>query len=346
MNIPIKLTQMTKGSGCGCKIAPALLHDILSNVSVAVPNKKLIAGFETKDDAAVYELDADHYIISTVDFFTPVVDDAFQFGRIAAANAISDVYAMGGNPILAISILGFPSEKLEKSVVTQILEGGKSICEEAGITIAGGHTIENPEPFFGLSVTGIVKARNLKRNVGAKCGDKIYITKPLGIGILNTAIKRDIAQPEHIVSHIENMSNLNTAGRMLGEKLYVHAMTDITGFGILGHLIEMLDDHQISAMINFKDIPIYSFIDEYLKQNCLPDNTYRNWNSYESKVEGISSMKAFQILNDPQTNGGLMLAIAETSTSDFETDMIANGFYFKEIGAFVEKRDKYITIVE
>lgn len=332
-----RLTQMTKGSGCGCKIAPALLDQILKLTNNQPKYQNLIAGFETKDDAAIYALDADNYIISTVDFFTPVVDDPFQFGRVAAANAISDIYAMGGKPLMANAVLGFPSDKLNNEIVSQILNGGIQVCNEAGIPLAGGHSIENPEPFFGLSVTGAVKAQHLKKNVGAKNGDILFITKPLGIGIMNTAIKRALASDEHLLEHIANMSKLNSEGHLFGELPYIHAMTDITGFSLLGHLVEMTEGSGVSAKINSSEVPIYSFLDRYLKQNCLPDNTYRNWNSFEKKVHGLNDMKMFQILNDPQTNGGLMVSIDRAFVNDFEKFTKSQQITCYQIGSIIQE---------
>ncbi|MBI3234231.1 MAG: selenide, water dikinase SelD [Bacteroidetes bacterium] len=332
-----RLTQMTKGSGCGCKIAPALLDQILKLTNRQPQFDKLIAGFETKDDAAIYAFDSENYMISTVDFFTPVVDDPFQFGRVAAANAISDIYAMGGKPLMANAVLGFPSEKLSNEIISQILNGGIEVCNEAGIPLAGGHSIENPEPFFGLSVTGMVKSNHLKKNIGAKKGDILYITKPLGIGVMNTAIKRALASEAHITEHIVNMSKLNKEGFLFGTLPYIHAMTDITGFSLLGHLIEMTEGSGVSAQVYAGEVPMYDFIDEYLKQNCLPDNTYRNWNSYEKKVNGLNEMKMFQILNDPQTNGGLMVSVDSNFETEFNQIVQQQNISCFRIGKIIEE---------
>ncbi len=239
MSEPVKLTQYSHGAGCGCKISPKVLDEILKT-SVAFPdNDKLLVGNHSRDDAAVYDLGNGTAIISTTDFFMPIVDDPFEFGRIAAANSISDVYAMGGKPLMAIAVLGWPVNKLPADVAQKVVEGGRSICLEAGIPLAGGHSIDSPEPIFGLAVTGILPIESLKQNNTAKEGDLLFLTKPLGVGILSTAQKRGLLNEELLAVIVKQMTTLNKTGEELGKIKGVHAMTDVTGFGFLGHLIEM-----------------------------------------------------------------------------------------------------------
>lgn len=258
----ISLTQHSHGAGCGCKIAPAVLEQILKS-STQIPAEKLIVGNSTKDDAAVYELDKDNYLISTTDFFTPIVDDAFDFGRIAAANAISDVYAMGGTPIMAIAILGWPVNKLPVELAQKAIEGMRSICAESNIPLAGGHSIDSTEPILGLSVNGIVTPKNLKRNNTAQAGDLIYITKKLGVGILATAEKRAMLEEMHKGVAVKQMTQLNKFGSIAGKLPYVNAMTDVTGFGLLGHLIEMAEGSNLSAEINYTHVPLIENLSTY-----------------------------------------------------------------------------------
>jgi selenide,water dikinase len=310
MQEEIKLTQFSKGGGCGCKIAPSVLQQMLAT-QTAPSFANLLVGFESSDDAAVYQINEETAIISTTDFFVPIVDDPFQFGRIAAANAISDVYAMGGKPLMAIAILGWPIDKLSTEAAQKVLEGGRSICAEAGIPLAGGHTIDSADPIFGLAVTGIVHPKKIKKNNTAQEGDSLFLTKPIGVGILATALKRGLLKDEHYQVLLQQMTMLNKTGEELGALDEVHAMTDVTGFGLLGHLIEMAEGSGISVELNYSAIKKVDGVDEYLKQRTIPDATFRNWNSYSSKVDfmpGVDVMEAFNLLPDPQTNGGLLIA--------------------------------------
>lgn len=310
---PIKLTQFSHGAGCGCKIAPAVLDKILKSNTITSGYPSLLVGNGTKDDAAVYDLGNGKALISTTDFFTPIVDDAFAFGRIAGANAISDVYAMGGKPMMAIAILGWPVDKIAPEIAQQVLEGAREICEEAGIPLAGGHSIDTPEPIFGLSVNGLVSISNLKQNNQAKAGDLLFLTKPIGVGILATAQKRDLLAESHLNLLLQQLGTLNKAGAMLGELSGVHAMTDVTGFGLLGHLIEMAEGSSLHASLYYGSVPILEAARTYMAQRIVPDATFRNWNGYSSKVgfaPGINVMEAFTLLPDPQTNGGLLIAVA------------------------------------
>ena len=310
----IKLTQYSHGSGCGCKVAPAVLEEILQNSGQSFLSEKLLVGNETKDDAAVYDMGNGTALISTVDFFMPVVDDAFDFGRIAAANSISDVYAMGGKPLMAIAILGWPVEKIPADIAQKVVEGGRSICAEAGIPLAGGHSIDSPEPIFGLAVTGIVPKENLKQNNTAEEGDYLFLTKPLGVGILATAQKRGLLKEEHLPALISQLTALNKVGEELGKIKGVTAMTDVTGFGLLGHLMEMAEGSGLSAEIYYDKLPVAVGVREYIAQRIFPDATTRNWSSYSDKVKfekGVNVMEAFTLLPDPQTNGGLLVSVKE-----------------------------------
>ncbi|MBL7722960.1 MAG: selenide, water dikinase SelD [Chitinophagaceae bacterium] len=323
---PIKLTQYSHGAGCGCKIAPKVLDEILKS-SLVLPDKlpagkagnKLLVGNHSKDDAAVYDMGNGTALISTTDFFMPIVDDAFDFGRIAAANSISDVYAMGGKPLMAIAILGWPVEKLPVELAQKLIEGGRAICTEAGIPLAGGHSIDSQEPIFGLAVTGIVPIDNLKKNNTAQEGNYLFLTKPLGVGILSTAQKRGLLKDEHLPQMIEQMAALNKAGEELGRIKGVTAMTDVTGFGLLGHLIELTKGSGLSAEIWYDKLPIAAGVKEYIGQRIFPDATTRNWSSYSDKVKfekGVNVMEAFTLLPDPQTNGGLLLSVKEESIGE------------------------------
>lgn len=302
-----KLTQYSHAAGCGCKMAPADLEKILSERSDA-NFTHLLVGNHSNDDAAVWDLGNGNAVINTVDFFMPIVNDAFDFGRIASANAISDVYAMGGTPLFANAMLGWPMKDLPLELASEVMNGARAICKAAGIPLAGGHSIDSKEPLFGLSVTGNVAVRNLKRNNTPNAGNLLFLTKPLGIGIMGTAIKRGYASEEHAAAAVEVMCTLNKAGAELGKLSAVTALTDVTGFGFLNHLIEMCGS-EFSAEIFWKDIPRFPFLKEYLLQNSFPDGTYRNWNACEHKVTGVSDPDIFHVLNDPQTSGGLLVAV-------------------------------------
>lgn len=348
MTEPIRLTQYSKGGGCGCKVAPAVLEQIvMTNATSLFPS--LLVGNETADDAAVYQLNDTEAIISTTDFFLPIVDDAFDFGRVAAANAISDVYAMGGTPLMAIAILGFPVDKLPVEVAQQILSGGRSICEEAGIPLAGGHTIDSADPIFGLAVTGRAAVNHLKRNIGAEAGDLLFLTKPIGTGLLSTALKRGLLQEGHYNVLIQQLTTINKIGEALGQIKGVHAMTDVTGFGLLGHALEMAEGSGVSLALHYNAIPKMEGMDEYLKQRTIPDATYRNWNSYNSKVQfekGVNVMEAFTVLPDPQTNGGILMAVSPDARAEVEALLSTHGLdaHLQPIGQCIEKGEKAISV--
>lgn len=318
-NPTIRLTQFSEGSGCGCKIAPVVLDSILANrKSVDLVDSQLLVGNSSKDDAAVYQVSETIAMINTVDFFTPIVDDAYDFGRIAAANALSDVYAMGGKPLFANAILSWPVEKIDPLLAGEVLEGGREMCHLAGIPLAGGHSIAAKDPIFGLSVNGIIHPSNIKTNKGAKEGDLIYITKPLGIGVLATALKRDKIKQDDYANMILYATQINSIGKDFGLLDYVHAMTDVTGFGLLGHLVEMAEGAGLTAVIQGSSLPLIDGISDYISQFVFPDNTYRNWNAYSGKSEGIVGMELVKFC-DPQTNGGLMVAVKPKSQKAFES---------------------------
>lgn len=347
---PVKLTRFSHGAGCGCKIAPAVLEKIIHSDIPASFNPALLVGNASKDDAAVYDLGNGQALISTTDFFTPIVDDAFAFGRIAGANAISDVYAMGGKPLLAIAILGWPVEKLPAELAQQVLEGARQVCAEAGIPLAGGHSIDIPEPVFGLAVNGLVNTEHLKQNNTAEAGDQLLLTKPLGVGILSTAQKREVLKEEHLQPFLQQLATLNKVGEALGKIKGVHAMTDVTGFGLMGHLIEMAEGSALSAELKYDAVPVLSTAKEYLPQRIVPDATYRNWNGYSSKVgfgAGVNVMEAFTILPDPQTNGGLLVAVAPETLQEvrevLQEYQLAD--FTQPIGVMTARGEKVVTVI-
>ncbi|MCC6202381.1 MAG: selenide, water dikinase SelD [Gammaproteobacteria bacterium] len=312
----ICLTEYSHGAGCGCKIAPALLDVILKSNLPPVADARLLVGTQSRDDAAVYDLGNGTAIISTTDFFMPIVDDPFTFGRIAATNAISDVYAMGGRPLLAVAIFGWPIDKLDTEVGRTVVEGGRRAAQDAGIMIAGGHSIDAPEPIFGLAVTGIVAIDHLKQNSTARPGDLLYLTKPLGIGILTTAQKRKILKPEHERIAPELMCQLNRIGEACGALRGVSAMTDVTGFGLLGHLLEVCEGSDVRAEIEFARVPVLPEVPQYLAQGSVPGGTERNFASYGHLVDVLSDAQR-QLLCDPQTSGGLLVCVAPEGEAGF-----------------------------
>jgi len=341
----IKLTQYSHGAGCGCKIAPAVLNKILHTNAVSTKQyPSLLVGNDTRDDAAVLNIGNGECIISTTDFFMPIVDDAFDFGRIASANSISDVYAMGGTPLMAIAILGWPINALPAEVAARVIEGSRAICAEAGIPLAGGHSIDCPEPVFGLAVTGRVHVKNLKKNSGAFSGNKLYLTKPLGVGILSTAQKKNIIKSHDAMVARDYMVQLNKLGEKLGKLEYVTALTDVTGFGLLGHLSEMCEGANLSAEIDFKKIPVIPEALYYLKQNAVPGGTNRNWTSYGHKISAITEFQQ-NILADPQTNGGLLIAVEKSEENMFKSFLKTEGFELESIGEMIDKIEKNIVVM-
>jgi selenide,water dikinase len=341
----VKLTQYSHGAGCGCKISPSILEKILAGNITLSGNKNLLIGNSSKDDAAVYDLENGTALISTTDFFTPIVDDAFDFGRIASANAISDVYAMGGRPILAIAILGWPVNVISPAIAQKVIEGSRSICKDAGIPLAGGHSIDSIEPIFGLAVNGLVAIENIKQNNLAKERDLLFLTKPLGVGILTTAEKKEVLQEKDKGVAARQMMQLNKVGELLGSIRGVSAMTDVTGFGLLGHLIEMTEASGLSAIIDFKNIPlIIDDLNYYIDEKCIPGGTTRNWNSYRGKVVKISEYQK-NVLADPQTSGGLLIAVQENSLEEVKQILRENRIdLITPIGRFIKSQGKPIIV--
>lgn len=339
----IKLTQYSHGAGCGCKISPAVLDKILHSEFKQKTFDALLVGNETRDDAAVYDMGNGECIVSTTDFFMPIVDDPFTFGSIASVNAISDVFAMGGQPLMAIAILGWPINKISPDVAKKVLEGSRHICAQAGIPLAGGHSIDCPEPVFGLAVTGKVRKEHLKRNDTASEGSVLYLTKPLGIGIVTTAQKRGIVEDGHLKEAIDTMLTLNVLGATFGKLPYVTALTDVTGFGLLGHLSEVCGGSGLSAEIEFDQVPRFSFIEHYIAQKSMPGGTTRNWESYGAGVEGVDDFQK-AILADPQTSGGLLVAVEESKVSKFERILSDHNHRARPFGQLVSRRSSVITV--
>ncbi len=340
----IRLTQFSHGAGCGCKISPAVLDSIL-HTEVSKGNfPSLLVGNESKDDAAVYEMEDGNCIISTTDFFMPIVDDPETFGAIASVNAISDVYAMGGEPVMAIAILGWPINKIPPEVAKGVLDGSRKVCLQAGIPLAGGHSIDCPEPVFGLAVTGKVQKKHLKRNDTAKVGSSLYLTKPLGIGIITTAQKKGIVSDEHYKAAVDSMTTLNKLGAELGKLSFINALTDVTGFGLLGHLCEMCEGSGLSAKIDFTRIPKFEFLHSYLDQKSFPGGTTRNWDSYGHKVKIHTEFQKL-VLADPQTSGGLLVSVDEGRAADFETYCRQRNLELVTFGSLTERGEKIVEVV-
>jgi selenide, water dikinase len=346
MSNEYKLTQYSHGAGCGCKISPKVLDSILQTSGAKIHFPQLLVGNEERDDAAVFDLGDGTGIISTTDFFMPIVDDAQDFGRIASVNAISDIYAMGGQPLMAIAILGWPINTLPAEVANQVIEGSRQACLEAGIPLAGGHSIDSPEPIFGLAVTGRLPLINLKKNGGATRGCKLFLTKPIGVGILTTAQKKGVLKAEHTQIAPNSMKKLNKIGQKFGALPYIKAMTDVTGFGLLGHLSEMCDASDVSAIVEFEKVPTLdaAILGHYLDLKCVPGGTNRNWDSYGHKVAGASERQK-HLLADPQTSGGLMVAVEAENEAEFIEFASKEGFELTAFGFFIEKQKICITVI-
>lgn len=342
----IKLTEYSHGAGCGCKIAPAVLDTILGQTQKGPDYPNLLVGNNERDDAAVYDLGDGTAVISTTDFFMPIVDDPLTFGRIAATNAISDVYAMGGTPMMAIAILGWPINTLPPEVAGLVVEGGRQACADAGIPLAGGHSIDSPEPIFGLAVNGRVNINHLKKNGGARVGDHLFLTKPIGVGILSTSQKKKKLLPEHSHLAAKQMVRLNKIGATLGTLDYVHAMTDVTGFGLLGHLTEMCRASDVSATVRLADVPLIdeAILDYYLAEGCIPGGTKRNWASYGHHV-ALDNDRAKWLLADPQTSGGLLCAVAPEHADSFIDTCAQGGHPVKALGQVVAQGDRLVTVM-
>lgn len=333
---PVRLTQYSHGAGCGCKISPRVLDTILAAAGTAQTDPRLWVGNASRDDAAVYALGDGVGVVSTTDFFMPIVDDPFDFGRIAATNAISDIYAMGADPLLAIAILGWPVNVLPPEVAGLVIAGGRAVCELAGIPLAGGHSIDTPEPIFGLAVTGVVHRAHLKRNDTGAPGCRLYLTKPLGIGILTTAEKKGKLRETDRHLARDWMCVLNTAGRAFGRLEAVRAMTDVTGFGLLGHLVEMADGAQVTAELAYDAVPRIPGVERYLAEGCVPGGTTRNFESYGHRIGALSDQQRL-LLCDPQTSGGLLVAVDPGGEGEFLATATRLGLNLTPIGGLVSR---------
>ena len=343
MSEPIRLTQYSHGAGCGCKISPQVLEVILAGSGAQNLDPKLWVGNSSRDDAAVYALDDERGVVSTTDFFMPIVDDPYDFGRIAATNAISDIYAMGGDPLMAIAILGWPVNLLPPEVAREVIRGGRAVCDDAGIPLAGGHSIDTPEPIFGLAVTGIVNKRQMKRNDTATAGCLLYLTKPLGIGILTTAEKKGKLRTQDVGVARDWMCTLNRIGSQFAKLDGVTAMTDVTGFGLLGHLVEMADGSGLSAQIDYARVPRLDAVEYYLEQGCVPGGTLRNYDSYASKISPIQELHK-RVLCDPQTSGGLLVAVTPQGNEAFLDMAREHGLNLEPIGRLVERQTYAVEV--
>jgi selenide,water dikinase len=348
MNVPqIRLTSLAHGGGCGCKLAPSVLQQLLSSAPAQNPYKQLLVGIETGDDAAVWQVDDNTCIIATTDFFMPMVDDPFDFGRIAATNAISDVYAMGGKPVMALAILGMPVDKIAPEMVRKILEGGSAVCQSAGIPIAGGHSIDCPEPVYGLAVIGTCRPEHVRRNADAKAGDAIILTKPLGVGIYSAAIKKDKLPDGGYSDMVATTTLLNRIGAELALNPDVHAVTDVTGFGLLGHGLEMARGSKLSLVLRMDDLPFLPAAAALAKAGCVTGASHRNWASYEHEVTLPPGVQDWQrhLLTDPQTSGGLLVSVAPQAVQDVLRKIIAAGYQHARIVGEAEAGPARIRVI-
>ncbi|MPW25722.1 selenide, water dikinase SelD [Alkalibaculum sp. M08DMB] len=338
------LTEYSHGAGCGCKISPDILETILKSTGNQQNYPNLLVGNQSKDDAAAYDLGNGTAILSTTDFFMPIVDDPFTFGKIAATNALSDIYAMGGKPLMAIAILGWPIKILPPEIASEVINGGRSACESAGIPLAGGHSIDSPEPIFGLAVTGIVENSKIKQNNKALAGCEIFLTKPLGIGILTTAQKRKKIEDNHIDAAIEAMCTLNKIGSKVSALSGVVALTDVTGFGLLGHLSEICEGSGISAKVVYDQVPLLPNTKKYLAMDCVSGGTKNNFKSYGHKIGAMTEEQKY-ILCDAQTSGGLLAIVREDTVSKFQELTKAAGLTLTSIGHTCDSGEKLVEII-
>ena len=323
-----RLTSLSHGGGCGCKIAPGVLSEILRSTTAMPLPPELLVGIETSDDAAVYKLNDSQALVATTDFFMPIVDDPFEFGRIAATNAISDVYAMGAQPIMALALVGMPVNVLPLSVIGQILDGGQSVCRSAGIPIAGGHTIDSVEPIYGLVALGLAHPDHIKRNADAKVGDVLVLGKPIGVGILSAALKKEMLPDEGYKAMIDNTTKLNTAGPDLAKLKGVHALTDITGFGLAGHLLEMARGAKCTVQLDWDKVPLLPGVQALAAQGCITGASGRNWQGYGAEVALPANFAAVDqsLITDPQTSGGLLVSCAPEEVTNVLATFKAHGF--------------------
>ena len=324
----IRLTEFSHGGGCGCKIAPGLLSEILARAPAGLVPAELIVGTETSDDAAVYRLNDSQALVATTDFFTPIVDDPFDFGRIAATNALSDIYAMGGKPIMALALVGMPIAKLSPEVIGRVLEGGASVCREAGIPIAGGHSIDVLEPIYGLVGLGLVHPSRVRRNADAQAGDVLILGKPLGVGILSAGLKKGILGADGYAQMLRHTTQLNTVGTTLGSLDGVHAMTDVTGFGLAGHLLEICRGSKLQATVELAQLPLIDQAVELARSGVVTGASARNWNAYGAEVAWPATASDWQrnLLTDPQTSGGLLVSCSEAAVAHVLAAFAKDGF--------------------
>ena len=323
-----RLTSLSHGGGCGCKIAPGVLSEILRSTTAMPLPPELLVGIETSDDAAVYKLNDSQALVATTDFFMPIVDDPFEFGRIAATNAISDVYAMGAQPIMALALVGMPVNVLPLSVIGKILDGGQSVCRAAGIPIAGGHTIDSVEPIYGLVALGLAHPDHIKRNADAQVGDVLVLGKPIGVGILSAALKKEMLPEDGYKAMIDNTTQLNTAGPDLAKLKGVHALTDITGFGLAGHLLEMARGAKCTVQLDWDKVPLLPGVQALAAQGCITGASGRNWQGYGAEVALPANFAAIDqsLITDPQTSGGLLVSCAPEEVTNVLATFKAHGF--------------------
>ncbi len=343
-----RLTSLSHGGGCGCKIAPGVLREILRSTTAMPLPPELLVGIETADDAAVYKLNDSQALVATTDFFMPIVDDPFEFGRIAATNAISDVYAMGAQPIMALALVGMPVNVLPLSVIGQILDGGQSVCRAAGIPIAGGHTIDSVEPIYGLVALGLAHPDHIKRNADAQVGDVLVLGKPIGVGILSAALKKEMLPDEGYQAMIRNTTQLNTAGPDLAKLKGVHALTDITGFGLAGHLLEMARGAKCTVRLNWPQVPLLPGVKELASQGCVTGASGRNWQGYGNEVSVPSHFSGLDqnLMTDPQTSGGLLVACDRNSVDEVLAIFKQHGFEHAAVVGHVESQQTHGLVVD
>jgi len=342
-----RLTSLSHGGGCGCKIAPGVLSEILKDVPQLPLPKELLIGIETSDDAAVYQINESQAIVATTDFFMPIVDDPFDFGKIAATNAISDIYAMGGTPLFALALVGMPIKVLSKATIARILEGGAEICREAGIPIAGGHTIDSVEPIYGLVAIGIIDPRQVKSNAAAKPGDVLILGKPLGVGVLSAALKKDLLSAKAYQEMIANTTKLNSAGPDLAKLAGVHALTDVTGFGLAGHTLELAQGSNCTAHIDWKQVPLLSQVQQFADDGVITGASDRNWLSYGAKVSLPENFTKAQeaLLTDPQTSGGLLVSCSQDAVKEVMDIFKSHNFLnARVIGQMSKKQEKPLVV--
>ena len=343
-----RLTSLSHGGGCGCKIAPGVLSEILRSTTAMPLPPELLVGIETADDAAVYKLNDSQALVATTDFFMPIVDDPFEFGRIAATNAISDVYAMGAQPIMALALVGMPVNVLPLSVIGKILDGGQSVCRAAGIPIAGGHTIDSVEPIYGLVALGLAHPDHIKRNADAQVGDILILGKPIGVGIMSAALKKEMLSDEGYQAMISNTTKLNTAGPDLAKLQGVHALTDITGFGLAGHLLEMARGAKCTVRLNWSQVPLLPGVKTLADQGCITGASGRNWQGYGSEVSLPSNFSSVDqnLLTDPQTSGGLLVSCSPGSVDDVLAIFKQHGFNHASVVGHVEAKQSHGLVID